>query len=301
MSYERDGPMTRQLRIYHPIARTSLGADCLPAKMSPGLSKREPSSYREVNLASQTSQSQIAAFSNRRLKFEFSCRFCRKTAKNSQNEIANRCVWNHKFQVATFFLRSSKDKSRFPQIQDQRIAANFGGAILNRSVSAFSKSQRLQDPKEVKAVQPIQFREGKWGRTKYKRIPESEGDWKGRVFLPEELFRTSDLEFPFFEGLANCSLHSMGYTRTFLHLWFPVVNSGISQTIRAWRPQKSKKRVWKESPRRPPEIPRVWKECTPLKESWLSRLLPDFGAHSGASGPRRPSLDSSQIRESGFF
>ena len=23
--------------------------------------------------------------------------------------------------------------------------------------------------------------EGKWGRTKYRRIPESEGDWKGRV------------------------------------------------------------------------------------------------------------------------
>ena len=23
--------------------------------------------------------------------------------------------------------------------------------------------------------------EGKWGRTKYRRIPKSEGDWKGRV------------------------------------------------------------------------------------------------------------------------
>ena len=46
--------------------------------------------------------------------------------------------------------------------------------------------------------------EGKWGRTKYRRIPESEGDWKGRVpkcSLPRKLFKTRDLELPFLRDL----------------------------------------------------------------------------------------------------
>ena len=45
--------------------------------------------------------------------------------------------------------------------------------------------------------------EVKWGRTKYRRIPESEGDGKGRVpkcSSPGELFKTRDLELPCFEG-----------------------------------------------------------------------------------------------------
>ena len=68
--------------------------------------------------------------------------------------------------------------------------------------------------------------EGKWGRTKYRRIPESEGDWKGRVpkcSLPRKFFKTRGLELPFFEGsLPSCSPHSAGYTRTFLHPYFPI-------------------------------------------------------------------------------
>ena len=44
--------------------------------------------------------------------------------------------------------------------------------------------------------------EGKWERTKYRRIPKSAGDWKGRVpkcSPPPKLFKTRDLELPFFE------------------------------------------------------------------------------------------------------
>ena len=44
--------------------------------------------------------------------------------------------------------------------------------------------------------------EGKWGRTKYRRIPKCEGDKQGRVpKVPEpqkKIFRTRDLELPFF-------------------------------------------------------------------------------------------------------
>ena len=39
---------------------------------------------------------------------------------------------------------------------------------------------------------------------------------------PEKLFKTRDLELPFFEGsLPSCSPHSLGYTRTSLHPYFP--------------------------------------------------------------------------------
>ena len=42
---------------------------------------------------------------------------------------------------------------------------------------------------------------------------------------PVNLFRTRDLELPFFEGsLPSCRPHSAGYTCTFLHLYFPVAN-----------------------------------------------------------------------------
>ena len=43
--------------------------------------------------------------------------------------------------------------------------------------------------------------EGKWGRTKYRRIPESEGDWKGQVpkcSLPRKLFKNKGFGAPIF-------------------------------------------------------------------------------------------------------
>ena len=43
------------------------------------------------------------------------------------------------------------------------------------------------------------------------------------VLSPERLFKTRDLELPFSEGsLPSCSPHSVGYTRTSLHPYFPV-------------------------------------------------------------------------------
>ena len=73
----------------------------------------------------------------------------------------------------------------------------------------------------------IKSEEGKWGRTKYRRIPKCEDDKQGRVpkrslSRKKKLIKTRDLELPFFEGsLPSCSPHSMGYTRTFLHPYFP--------------------------------------------------------------------------------
>ena len=40
---------------------------------------------------------------------------------------------------------------------------------------------------------------------------------------PEKLFKTRDLELPIFEGsVPSCSPHSAGYTRTSVHLYFPL-------------------------------------------------------------------------------
>ena len=51
---------------------------------------------------------------------------------------------------------------------------------------------------------------GSGGRTKCRRIPESEGDWKGRIpkcALPQrkkkKLFKTRDLELPFLRDLSQ--------------------------------------------------------------------------------------------------
>ena len=42
---------------------------------------------------------------------------------------------------------------------------------------------------------------------------------------PGKLYKARDLELPLFEGsLPSCSPHSMGYTCTFLHPYFPVEN-----------------------------------------------------------------------------
>ena len=42
---------------------------------------------------------------------------------------------------------------------------------------------------------------------------------------PENPFKKRDLELPSFQGsLPSCSPHSVGYTRTSLHLYFPVAN-----------------------------------------------------------------------------
>ena len=78
------------------------------------------------------------------------------------------------------------------------------------------------------------------GHTKYRRIPESEGDRKGRVankvFPPQKNpFKPIDFELPIFEGsLPSCSPHSMGYTRTSLHVYFPVAKRNSEIVI--WYP-----------------------------------------------------------------
>ena len=78
--------------------------------------------------------------------------------------------------------------------------------------------------------------EGKWGCKKCRRIPKREGDWQRRVpkcCLPENLFKTRDLELPIFEGsLPSCSPHSAGYTRTSVHPYFPVANQNSFRRIR---------------------------------------------------------------------
>ena len=77
---------------------------------------------------------------------------------------------------------------------------------------------------------------GKWGCTKYRRILKSEGDWKGRVpkrSLPRKTLQKSDLALPFFEGsLPSYSLHSAGYTRTFLHPYFPASKQKNTYIVR---------------------------------------------------------------------
>ena len=68
------------------------------------------------------------------------------------------------------------------------------------------------------------------GRTKHRHIPDSGTqrvratgrDESQSVPSPEKLLKTSDLELPFFEGsLPSCYPHSVGYTPTSLHPYFP--------------------------------------------------------------------------------
>ena len=56
------------------------------------------------------------------------------------------------------------------------------------------------------------------------RVRVTGRDESQSVPSPEKkLFNTRDLELPFFEGsLPSCSPHSAGYTRTFVHPYFPV-------------------------------------------------------------------------------
>ena len=57
------------------------------------------------------------------------------------------------------------------------------------------------------------------------RVRVTGRDESQSVPSPEKLLKTRDLELPFFEGsLPSCSPHSAGYTRTFLHPYFPVSN-----------------------------------------------------------------------------
>ena len=50
---------------------------------------------------------------------------------------------------------------------------------------------------------------------------------------PEKLFTIRDSELPFFEGsLPSCLPHSAGYTRTFVHPYFPISKIGFFFKIR---------------------------------------------------------------------
>ena len=56
-------------------------------------------------------------------------------------------------------------------------------------------------------------------------VRESGRDESQSVHSPEKLFKTRDLELPIFEGsVPSCSPHSVGYTRTSVHPYFPVTN-----------------------------------------------------------------------------
>ena len=64
------------------------------------------------------------------------------------------------------------------------------------------------------------------------RVRVTGRDKSQSVASPEELFKTRDLELPFFEGsLPSCSPHSAGYTRTFLHPYFPVAKIGMKKDL----------------------------------------------------------------------
>ena len=68
--------------------------------------------------------------------------------------------------------------------------------------------------------------EGKWGRKKCRRIPKREGDWQERV--PKRSLHPKTLQNKRFGApnvmgsLPSCSPHSVGYTRTSVHPYFPV-------------------------------------------------------------------------------
>ena len=54
------------------------------------------------------------------------------------------------------------------------------------------------------------------------RVRETGRDESQSVPSPEKLFKTRDLELPIFEGsVPSCSPHSVGYTRTSVHPYFP--------------------------------------------------------------------------------
>ena len=56
-------------------------------------------------------------------------------------------------------------------------------------------------------------------------VRETSRDESRSVPSPEKLFKTRDLKLPIIEGsLPSCWPHSAGYTRTFLHPYFPVAN-----------------------------------------------------------------------------
>ena len=57
-------------------------------------------------------------------------------------------------------------------------------------------------------------------------VRETGRDESQSVPSPEELFKTRDLELPIFEGsVPSCSPHSVGYTRTSVHPYFPFAKS----------------------------------------------------------------------------
>ena len=71
------------------------------------------------------------------------------------------------------------------------------------------------------------------------RVRVTGRDESQSVPSPEKLFKTRDLELPFFEGfLPSCSPHSAGYARTFLHPYFPVAKKNCLKSAK----KDSKKR-----------------------------------------------------------
>ena len=99
------------------------------------------------------------------------------------------------------------------------------------------------------------FRRG-WGEVGVHKVQAYPREWgwlegtSPKVFSPQKIsFKTRDLELPFvFEGsLPSCSPHSAGYTRSFLHPYFPVTKfqKRVVRFFSHWKPQEP----WK--PREP--------------------------------------------------
>ena len=62
-------------------------------------------------------------------------------------------------------------------------------------------------------------------------MKETGRDESQSVPSPQKLFKTRDLELPFFEGsLPSCSPHTVGYTRTSVHPYLPFAKFGFSIT-----------------------------------------------------------------------
>ena len=92
------------------------------------------------------------------------------------------------------------------------------------------------------------IRRGEVGAYKGQAYPKVWGQQTGtspEVFPPpKKLFKTRDLELPFFEGsLPSCSPHSVGYTRTLLHPYFPVANWNLAWLLESDIPHPAAKRV----------------------------------------------------------
>ena len=91
----------------------------------------------------------IAAFSNRKFKIAtLTAGSAEKSQKNRGMKSQIAAFRNRKFQIAVFFACETARQVKGAQtFRNKKSPLFWGGAISNRSVSAFSKSQRFRDAK----------------------------------------------------------------------------------------------------------------------------------------------------------